>query len=279
MIKPKELNKISNREGVRQQQIEKDYIISWILWGIFNNTLLKHGLILKGGTCIKKIYIENYRYSEDMDFTINPNMESDISDEDIYDAFNDVFVQIKETTNINLTIPEDSKDVQKSTGSIKFYIDYVGPLGGNGDHVKLDITRGEKLEFDIEHRTLLHEYSDLEEEDKFTIQCYGLNEITIEKMAALMGRTVPRDLYDFGYLTNTEGIELQDIFYEFERKAKHKGNIPSEFIKKITEKKKTFENAWKKNLSHQIKELPEFKEVWRDFNKQLRKLEKIKAAN
>lgn len=279
MIKPKGLNKISNREGVRQQQIEKDYIISWILWGIFNNRLLKDGLIFKGGTCIKKIYIEDYRYSEDMDFTINPNMESDISDEDIYAAFNDVFVQIKETTNINLTIPEDSKDVQKSTGSIKFYIDYVGPLGGNGNHVKLAVTRGEKLEFDIEHRTLLHEYSDLEEEDEFTIQCYGLNEITIEKMAALIGRTVPRDLYDFEYLTNTEGVELQDIFYEFERKAKHKGHIPSEFIEKIAEKKKTLENAWKENLSHQIKELPKFKDVWRDFNKQLRKLEKIKAAN
>lgn len=100
--------------------------------------------------------------------------------------------------------------------------------------------------------------------------------MVIEKMAALMGRTVPRNLYDFKYLTSAEGVELQDVFYEFERKAEHKGQNPAEFIEKVTGKRKTFENAWKDNLSHQIKELPNFKDVWRDFNKQLRKLKKIK---
>ena len=55
MIKPKEISKIANIEGVRQQQIEKDYIISWILWGIYKYDLLKEALIFKGGTCIKKI--------------------------------------------------------------------------------------------------------------------------------------------------------------------------------------------------------------------------------
>ena len=63
MIKPKAISKKANAEGVRQQQIEKDYIISWILWGIYNNELLKEALIFKGGTCLKKIHIEDYRYS------------------------------------------------------------------------------------------------------------------------------------------------------------------------------------------------------------------------
>ena len=36
---------------------------------------------------------------------------------------------------------------------------------------------------------------------------------------AMMGRTIPRDLYDFEYLTNIEGIDLQDVFYEFQGKA------------------------------------------------------------
>lgn len=54
MIKPKEINRKANEEGVRQQQIEKDYINSWILWGIYNNDLLKDALIFKGGTCMKK---------------------------------------------------------------------------------------------------------------------------------------------------------------------------------------------------------------------------------
>ncbi|NQT98344.1 MAG: nucleotidyl transferase AbiEii/AbiGii toxin family protein [Candidatus Marinimicrobia bacterium] len=276
MIKPKVVHKISNQEGVRPQQIEKDYIISWLLWGISNHDFLKDALTFKGGTCLKKIHIEDYRYSEDMDFTMNPDIEDDISNDEIYSAFDKVFVEIRAAANINLSIPEGSKDLHESTNSMKFYIDYIGPLGGSGDHVKLDITRGEQLEFDVEQGVVRHDYSDLKEEGDYNIQCYGLKEVVIEKMAAMMGRTVPKDLYDFDYLTNIEGIELQDVHYEFKRKAEHKGQNPAEFIEKVTGKQKTYENAWKDNLSHQIKELPKFKDVWRRIGKQLRKFEKIK---
>ncbi len=273
MIKPGELSKIANKESVRPQQIEKDYINSWILWGIYNNDLLKDALIFKGGTCIKKVHIEDYRYSEDLDFTLHPDLEQKVSNDELYAAFDQVFEEINEAANIDLSIPEDSKEVHES-GGIKFFIDYVGPLGGRGDHIKTDISKGEKLEFEVEQLNLLNRYSDLAEENELTIQCYGLEEIVIEKMAALMGRTIPRDLYDFEYLTNTEGIELQVLYYEFQSKAEHKGHNPAEFIQKVTEKEKNFEKAWTENLSNQIKDLRKFKDVWRDFQKQLRKFEK-----
>jgi predicted nucleotidyltransferase component of viral defense system len=121
---------------------------------------------------------------------------------------------------------------------------------------------------------MLNRYSDIADEDEVTIQCYGLEEIVVEKMTALMGRTIPRDLYDFEYLTNTVGIELQDVFYEFQRKAEHKGHNPAEFIQKVNEKEQILERAWTLNLSHQIKDLRKFKDMWRDFQKQLRKFEK-----
>jgi predicted nucleotidyltransferase component of viral defense system len=230
MIKPKEISKKANAEGVRQQQIEKDYIMSWILWGIYNHKFLSDVLIFKGGTCLKKIHIEDYRYSEDMDFTLHPDKESNTSDDEIFTAFKEVFVEIKESANIDLAIPEDSKEVHES-GGLKFFIEYIGPLGGRVDHVKMDIFKGEKLEFDVEHLKMLNQYSDIAEEEEVTVHCYGLKEIVLEKMAALMGRTVPRDLYDFEYLTNKEGIELQDIFYEYQSKAKHKGHNPDELKK------------------------------------------------
>src|SRR4030042_2460306 len=254
MIKPKEISKLANSEGVRQQQIEKDYIISWVLWGIYNNDKFKDALIFKGGTCIKKIHVEDYRYSEDMDFTINPAMEQDISDAEIYSTFDEIFTEIKEVANINLTIPEDSKEIHES-GGIKFFIEYLGPLGGKGNHVKTDISKGEKLEFDVMQRKMLNRYSDLAEEEEIIIKSYSLEEIVIEKMVALMGRTIPRDLYDFDYLTITEGIQLQDVFYEFKRKAEHKGHNPAEFVQKVAEKEEILEKAWTKNLSHQIRDL------------------------
>lgn len=275
MIKPQEISKIASRERVRPQQIEKDYIISWVLWGVYNHDTLKDTLIFKGGTCIKKVFIEDYRYSEDIDFSIEPSLEKTLSDEEIYEAFGEIFGSIKENANIDLSIPEDSKEVLES-GSIKFFIEYIGPLGGKSDHIKTDIGKGEKLEFEVEKRTMLNNYSDLEEEREINITSYSLEEIVIEKMAALMGRTIPRDLYDFEYLTNTQGIDLQDVFIEFQLKAEHKGLDSNEFAQKVTAKEKIFEKAWTDNLSNQIKDLRKFKDVWRDFNKLLRKFEKCK---
>ena len=123
MIKANEISRKANKEGVRPQQIEKDYIISWILWGIYNHDLLNDALIFKGGTCLKKIHIEDYRYSEDMDFTLHPDLEESISDDKIFSAFGEVFTEVKETANIDLSISEDSKEVHES-GGLKFFIDY-----------------------------------------------------------------------------------------------------------------------------------------------------------
>ena len=118
MIKPQEIRRLANSERVRPQQVEKDYIISWVLWGVYNHDKLKDALIFKGGTCIKKVHIEDYRYSEDIDFTLNPALEQTISNDEIYDAFGEIFTKIKEAGNIDLTIPEDSKEIHES-GSIK----------------------------------------------------------------------------------------------------------------------------------------------------------------
>lgn len=97
MIQPKEISKISNQAGVRPQQIEKDYVISWLLWGISQNQFLCENLIFKGGTCIKKIHIEDYRYSEDMDFTLK---DDTVSDNEIYIQFGNLFSAISRETRI-----------------------------------------------------------------------------------------------------------------------------------------------------------------------------------
>lgn len=56
MIKPGELQKKATLVGVRDQQIEKDYILSWILKGISQHKELSELLVFKGGT--------KFRYSQ-----------------------------------------------------------------------------------------------------------------------------------------------------------------------------------------------------------------------
>ena len=50
--------------------IEKDYVLGWLLWGIYNHDALAESWIFKGGTCLKKCFFETYRFSEDLDFTL-----------------------------------------------------------------------------------------------------------------------------------------------------------------------------------------------------------------
>lgn len=56
MIKPGEKQLKARATGVRDQQIEKDYILSWILKGIAQLEQLSKIIVFKGGTVLKKIY-------------------------------------------------------------------------------------------------------------------------------------------------------------------------------------------------------------------------------
>ena len=70
MIKASEIHRKSDALNVSDKQIEKDYVITWILRGLAANNLLSTNLAFKGGTVLKKVYFEDYRYSEDLDFTL-----------------------------------------------------------------------------------------------------------------------------------------------------------------------------------------------------------------
>ena len=58
--------------GLREDVVEKDYVLGWVLWGIGEHPSLSVNWAFKGGTCLKKCYIETYRFSEDLDFTVLP---------------------------------------------------------------------------------------------------------------------------------------------------------------------------------------------------------------
>ncbi len=49
MIKPGEIQLKARAVGVRDQQIEKDYILSWILKGIAQHEQLSKTIVFKGG--------------------------------------------------------------------------------------------------------------------------------------------------------------------------------------------------------------------------------------
>jgi predicted nucleotidyltransferase component of viral defense system len=69
MILQKEIATISEQLGVSKSVIDKDWILGHFIAAIFNEPELNETLIFKGGTCLKKCWFEEYRFSEDLDFT------------------------------------------------------------------------------------------------------------------------------------------------------------------------------------------------------------------
>lgn len=50
MITPKEISKAATINCVNDRQIEKDYVLSWVLYAISKNKILSQTLVFKGGT-------------------------------------------------------------------------------------------------------------------------------------------------------------------------------------------------------------------------------------
>ncbi len=256
MIKPGEIQQKAREAGVRDQQIEKDYILSWILQGIAQHNELSKLIVFKGGTVLKKVYFENYRFSEDLDFTL---LDNGISNEQIFSWFQEVFEYVHAEANIPLEIIDDN---EHEDGGINFYISYVGPLGGQGNNkkVKVDISRTEIMVFKPTLQPVIIGYSDLEE---YQLLCYPLEEILVEKMRCIMQRMQARDFYDVWYLLEIHEMDADFYHNEFTEKCKSKGLSSSDFPKKLAERIPQYKGRWQASISEQIKGLPDFEQVQR----------------
>lgn len=265
MIKAKEIQRKAFEDGVRVTQIEKDYILSWILWGISRHEALPKYLIFKGGTALKKIYFDDYRFSEDLDFTL---IDPVITNEQLLAWFTETFAYVKEKANIPLSI-QDNQEHQD--GGLNFYIQYVGPLGGLGANktVKVDISRNEQLVFPPAEQVTINNYSDLEAHHLF---CYSLEEVLVEKLRSVMQRMQARDLYDIWYLTEEHGLEVDFHYSEFCKKCMLKELNPNDLSKKIAERLPQYKARWKSSMSDQIRNLPDFEKVAREVQKHIKKI-------
>lgn len=273
MIAQRNISLLSNRlfrEGGRripESVLERDYCLSWFLAGLSRSSI-RDLLIFKGGTAIKKCYFANYRFSEDLDFTLAEATPF----ETIRTQLEAVYGEVRRSSGIIIRFSRE--DRKKHQNSYTFYLAYEGPLPGtHTKEVKVDITIDERMVVPVQDRKLLKgydEYTDLPENEKLRV--YALDEILVEKVAALtdFARNEPRDLYDAWYLISTEKMDLSLLVPEITSKLEFRGRtidgMGDVFIKKETRLKK----LWQARLAHQMVSLPHFEEVYRYVRRSFR---------
>jgi predicted nucleotidyltransferase component of viral defense system len=198
LIDKSEIMEFSREFGLRANVIEKDYVLGWVLAGIFHHAKIGAEWVFKGGTCLKKCYFETYRFSEDLDFTLTEltHLDQDF----LVKCFEDISEWVYDATGIE--IPKDliRFDVYKNNRggmSAQGRIGYRGPMQPRGDlpRIKLDLTFDEILVLDPAIRYVHHPYSDCPD-NGIQSKCYCFEEVFAEKIRALAERERPRDLYD-----------------------------------------------------------------------------------
>lgn len=108
---------------VTPYEIEKDYVLTWKLLAVADSRLRDH-LAFKGGTALKKVYVPEYRFSEDLDFTLL----ADLSNDDLVGAVEGLFAWLQREVNITLAV---RRLEVHPTGNPAIYLNYTGPLGGD----------------------------------------------------------------------------------------------------------------------------------------------------
>lgn len=263
MIRPEEIARLAHRLGLGDRTIEKDYVLTWVLLAIANSPL-RNRLAFKGGTAVKKVYEPDYRFSEDLDFTLL----DELSNEDLIAEVEALFPWLRREVNITLEIRRI--DTHQS-GNPAIYLNYIGPLRGDlsSRFLKTDFTHGELLLFPLVEASLHVPYSDCQGRTD-TLHVYSLKEILAEKLCALLGRTEPRDLYDIHYMLAHGLVDVEAVSLGLEEKMGRKEVDPAALADVLERKKETFRRLWEPQLAGQMPDLPHLDEVIRETNRWLR---------
>ncbi|MFM8245847.1 MAG: nucleotidyl transferase AbiEii/AbiGii toxin family protein [Burkholderiaceae bacterium] len=250
--------------------VEKDYALGWFLAGISAHPLIGSRWVFKGGTCLKKCYFETYRFSEDLDFTLQDAEHLDKN------FLTGVFEEIGEWVYdaCGLQLPPEARKFEVFTNprgsqSAQGRVGYRGPLGRAGDppRIKLDLAADEVLVLTPVQRPVHHPYTD-RPASGINVLSYSFEEVFAEKMRALAERQRPRDLYDVVHLYRRQDLQPDRaaVRSTLARKCEFKG-IPMPTYDALADRpeRTAIEVEWEQMLAHQLPTCPPFGEFWQEL--------------
>jgi predicted nucleotidyltransferase component of viral defense system len=262
MIRKKEIEIRAEEQNVPKSTIDKDWVLGHFIDAIYSIPLCEDSLIFKGGTCLRKCYFPEYRFSEDLDFTsINPLF---VLNKKLLSQITDLVIK---RTDIPLHIQEISElrfngQLTGYKAVIKFWgadhpFNKVPPDASRwGTSVKIEIILYELMVFPSESRVIFHPYPYELSKSMVVIPCYSLREVLAEKLRALIQRsyTAPRDFYDIWYLSNNQMVinwkEITDAFYIKMKFKNLEFNGINQMINERNDKR--VKAGWENSLIHQI---------------------------
>ncbi len=268
MIDRQDIIELAGELSLDPMVVEKDYVLGWLLAAISQHMELGPNWVFKGGTCLKKVFFETYRFSEDLDFTVRD--EPHIDEEFLGRVLREVAEWIYAEAGIEA--PADQIRVEmyenprgRAVAEARIY--YRGPLQPRGSlpRVKLDLTSDELIVLSPTRLPINHPFDDCPPAG-IHVHCYPYAEVFAEKIRALGDRARPRDLYDVVNLFRREDAlsaasNVRDIL---DQKCSFKG-IPVPTLAELEPAREELAADWEHMLAHQLPALPPFESFWNEL--------------
>jgi predicted nucleotidyltransferase component of viral defense system len=262
VILKREIEKQAESQKVPKTTIDKDWVMGHFIDAIYSIPECRQNLVFKGGTCLRKCYYPNYRFSEDLDFT-STSQEFELTERLLKQITG--FITKTSETPLHIDYIKQLKTKDKLTGYraiVRFWgADHSRnqappPPERWTSSFKIEIILYERMIFNIEEREVHHPYTDKLSQSPLTVPCYSLQEVLAEKLRALIQRsyTAPRDFYDIWHLSKNENdIDWRAVADAFHKKMKFK-NLEFTGIDQMIsdEKDKRVKAGWNNSLGHQI---------------------------
>jgi predicted nucleotidyltransferase component of viral defense system len=254
MVTEGELRRLAGAWRTDVTVVERDYVLSWVLAGLYRRAALAERLVFKGGTALRKCYFPDYRFSADLDFTLR----SALPGQELRSEVEVACSSAAQESGLRLAIV-DFRTLRDAAGEEAYQAraEYTGPLGRLGidqPRIRLDLTVYEKLVLPPQDRAVHHPYSDAE---ALNLSCaiYPLEEMLAEKLRAMLRRSRARDLYDVWQLMTryAETLDLGLAIRVLAEKARYKGFSFSDVDDFLTsENRDAWSRAWEGSLRRQV---------------------------
>lgn len=199
--------------------LEQDYALSWVLKGMSEVPELFEHLVFKGGTCLRKCYFGDYRFSQDGDFSVQGDYPRGNHLENLLNKSCQIAREAQEKHNIFITYGceryQEKRPHPQNQEAFTIIVQYPWhrePL----TRVMIEVTASETVLMSPVKKPLIHPYESFFEGN---LQVYTLEEIIAEKIRALLqfskklhergwGRSRARDYYDIWRILKGYGHQI-----------------------------------------------------------------------
>lgn len=270
MITLEEIKELSQAFKISQLNIiEKDWVLGHLLSSIYDCNQLSESIVFKGGTSLRKCWFPNYRFSEDLDFTL---IDEQLTSIDVLKGELELVKEKLSDIGIIIGNIEITQTLNRETGKAyltKLSYKAILPVSAILPKVNLDISSYEKIIVPTVKRKIIHPYSD-EKTISNVVTSYSLEEILAEKMRTILQRFYPRDIYDVYSILLNGSFNSKSIKKLFNSKCEYKKVGFSSVDDFFDESKlRNAGKAWDNSLHHLISDLPNFETVISELKKSL----------